>query len=218
MTGSRRPLVVGNGLARQPVAAAAIEQLGMGALRDQMRMQNGMHLVLDPGPVPDNLIAARDKPAQPLRGCIRGPDLRQISGSMQACQCCCVNLVGLHMVSSQLELAAHPMHRPARTFVLPAPPSRMPAAYAPSKSSGPDTGTGIIIPATNPIGRLNGEIKRRADVVGIRPNADAIIRLVGALLLEQNDDWAVERARHITPETIAPMGGDPVISLPAVAS
>ena len=42
--------------------------------------------------------------------------------------------------------------------------------------------------------------------------------IVGALLLEQNDEWAVQRARYMTLETIAPMGDDPIISLPAVAS
>ena len=69
----------------------------------------------------------------------------------------------------------------------------------------------------NPIERINGEIKRRTEVVGIFPNDDAIVRLVGALLLEQNDEWAVQRARYMTLETIAPLGDDPLISLPAVA-
>jgi transposase-like protein len=72
--------------------------------------------------------------------------------------------------------------------------------------------------STKPIERLNGEIKRRTDVVGIFPNDEAIVRLVGTLLLEQNDEWAVQRARYMTLETIAPMGDDPIISLPAVAS
>ncbi|RWK73201.1 IS256 family transposase [Mesorhizobium sp.] len=71
--------------------------------------------------------------------------------------------------------------------------------------------------STNPIERLNGEIKRRTEVVGIFPNDDAIVRLVGALLLEQNDEWAVQRARYMTLETISQMSDDPLISLPAVA-
>ena len=109
------------------------------------------------------------------------------------------------------------MHRPARTFVLPVPPSRMLAAYTPIRESEPNLGTEILIPVTNPIERLNGEIKRRTDVVGIFPNDEAIVRLVGALLLEQNDEWAVQRARYMTLETIAPMSDAPVISLPVMA-
>ena len=71
--------------------------------------------------------------------------------------------------------------------------------------------------STNPIERLNGEIKRRTDVVGIFPNEAAITRLVGAILLEQNDEWAVQRARYMTRETMTEMLEPPAMTLPTVA-
>lgn len=73
------------------------------------------------------------------------------------------------------------------------------------------------IHSTNSLERLNGEIKRRTDVVGIFPNEEAIVRLVGAILLEQNDEWAVQRARYMTLETIAVLSDDPIVGLPAMA-
>lgn len=72
------------------------------------------------------------------------------------------------------------------------------------------------IHSTNPLERLNGEIKRRTEVVGIFPNEAALVRLVGAILLEQNDEWAVQRARYMTLETIAPLSDDALVSLPAI--
>ncbi len=72
--------------------------------------------------------------------------------------------------------------------------------------------------STNPLERVNGEIKRRTEVVGIFPNEDAITRLVGAILLEQNDEWAVQRSRYMTLETIGGISDDPVVGLPPMAA
>ena len=76
----------------------------------------------------------------------------------------------------------------------------------------------VNLHATNPLERLNGEIKRRTEVVCIFPNEAAITRLVGAILLEQNDEWAVQRSRYMTLESIAPIGDDPLVSLPTLAA
>jgi putative transposase len=71
--------------------------------------------------------------------------------------------------------------------------------------------------STNPIERVNGEVKRRTDVVGIFPNEAAITRLIGAILLEQSDEWATQRSRYMTLETIGTVSDNPNVSLPAVA-
>jgi putative transposase len=72
--------------------------------------------------------------------------------------------------------------------------------------------------STNPLERLNGEIKRRTEVVGIFPNESAIIRLVGAILLEQNDEWCVQRSRYLSLESVAGLSDTPLISLPDMAA
>ena len=74
----------------------------------------------------------------------------------------------------------------------------------------------VKLHSTNPLERLNCEVKRRSDVVGIFPNENSIYRLVGALLLEQTDEWTIQR-RYLTLETLAAVGDNPTVSLSAVA-
>ncbi len=64
------------------------------------------------------------------------------------------------------------------------------------------------IRSTNPLERVNKEIGRRCDVVGIFPNDQAVIRLAGALLLEQNDEWLVQR-RYLSAESMALVLNEP---------
>src|SRR3954453_16266195 len=57
--------------------------------------------------------------------------------------------------------------------------------------------------STNPLERLNKEIKRRIDVVGVFPNPDALLRLAGAVLVETHDEWQGSDRRYLSEGSMA---------------
>jgi len=73
------------------------------------------------------------------------------------------------------------------------------------------------IHSTNPLERLNKEVKRRADVVGIFPNEGSIIRLIGAVLLEANDEWQLQH-RYMQTEAMAELTPPLIDAVPAQIS
>jgi transposase-like protein len=73
--------------------------------------------------------------------------------------------------------------------------------------------------STNPLERLNREIKRRSDVVGVFPNPAALLRLAGAVLVEQHDEWQVSKRRYLSEASMAALAAVPTKNreLPATA-
>ena len=67
---------------------------------------------------------------------------------------------------------------------------------------------GTKLHSTNPLERLNKEVKRRADIVGIFPNEESIVRLIGAVLLEANDEWQLQH-RYMQVEAMTELEAPP---------
>jgi len=74
--------------------------------------------------------------------------------------------------------------------------------------------------STNPLERLNTEIKRHTDVVGVFPNPAALLRLAGAVLVEAHDEWQVSERRHLSESSMsllaAPAPDPKVVATPAL--
>lgn len=81
------------------------------------------------------------------------------------------------------------MDRPARTFVLPVPLSRMLAAYTLIRETGPNIGTETLIPVTNAIEALNSKIRRAVRTRGHFPSDDAAAKLIYLALNATSTEW-----------------------------
>ncbi|TXR51588.1 transposase, partial [Quadrisphaera setariae] len=72
--------------------------------------------------------------------------------------------------------------------------------------------------STNPLERLNKEVKRRTDVVGVFPNDAALLRLTACVLIEAHDEWAAGERRYLSEASMAALNGTNIAALPALSS
>ena len=109
------------------------------------------------------------------------------------------------MASYKHELTAQRTERPARTFVLPVPLSRMLAAYTLIRESEPNIGTKICIPVTNAIESLNRVIRKSIKTKTVLPCAEAVPMLLRALLASGQIQMRKVDGRETLAQPIEPM-------------
>jgi hypothetical protein len=180
----RHPTEQRRDLAQPPVLDMASPAAGR-AVRPQSRMiasLRGSHRLLNP----------RQKPLCLGQGQPQVRDITKIAGPADLQH---IDTSGPAAVGPRFDQLHNPPH--ARS-----PSRRRPSRSYRFRPCPPSFWTLPKLRSTNPLERLNKEVKRRADVVGIFPGEQSIVRLIGAVLLEANDEWQLQH-RYMQTEAMA---------------